>query len=348
MEKYSIEAKPKFNNLKEVLYNTVKLYPENIAFCNKIINGKDIVYENISYASFLNDINAFGTKLYDLGYQDKRIAIVGKNRYEWVVAHMSNMLGNMVSVPLDKDLQVGELEESLIRSKADLVVFDEKQLEKIDEIKRNGKTNLKEYICMSKIEGYLDVRTLIKEGKNIIESGRKDFIEKEIDNDKLSILLFTSGTTSKSKAVMLCQRGIANNIYSMLLVEPILSTDVNIAFLPMHHIFGSTCMAVMLACGVKTVFPDGLKYVKQNLQEYGVSIFVGVPALIDAMYKNIEKTIEKQKMTNKVKIGKVITKFLLKFGIDVRRKVFKKVIDGLGGKMRFVISGGAPLDPEKA
>ena len=197
MEKYSIEAKPKFNNLKEVLYNTVKLYPENIAFCNKIINGKDIVYENISYASFLNDINAFGTKLYDLGYQDKIIAIVGKNRYEWVVAHMSNMLGNMVSVPLDKDLQVGELEESLIRSKADLVVFDEKQLEKIDEIKRNGKTNLKEYICMSKIEGYLDVRTLIKEGKNIIESGRKDFIEKEIDNDKMSILLFTSGTTSK-------------------------------------------------------------------------------------------------------------------------------------------------------
>ena len=348
MEKYSIEAKPKFNNLKEVLYNTVKLYPENIAFCNKIINGKDIVYENISYTSFLNDINAFGTKLYDLGYQDKRIAIVGKNRYEWVVAHMSNMLGNMVSVPLDKDLQVGELEESLIRSKADLVVFDEKQLEKIDEIKRNGKTNLKEYICMSKIEGYLDVRSLIKEGKNLIDGGRKDFIEKEIDNDKMSILLFTSGTTSKSKAVMLCQRGIANNIYSMLLVEPIFSTDVNIAFLPMHHIFGSTCMAVMLACGVKTVFPDGLKYVKQNLQEYGVSIFVGVPALIDAMYKNIEKTIEKQNMTNKVKIGKVLTKFLLKFGIDIRRKVFKKVIEGLGGKMRFVISGGAPLDPEKA
>ena len=348
MNKVSTQKIPKFNNLKEIIYNTVKLYPENIAFCNKIMNGKSVQYENISYAEFLNDINGFGTKLLEMGYENKRIAIIGKNRYEWVVTHMSNMLGGMVSVPLDKDLQSEELESSLIRSKADLIVFDEKLLEKIEEIKKNNKTDLKDYICMTPQDGYLDVRTLIKDGKKIIENGNCNFINKEIDNDKMSILLFTSGTTSKSKAGMLCQRGIANNIYSMLLVEPIYSTDTNIAFLPMHHIFGSTCMAVMLACGVKTVFPDGLKYVKQNLQEYGVSIFVGVPALIDAMYKNIEKTIEKQKMTKKVKFGKVLTGFLLKFGIDIRRKVFKKIIDGLGGKMRFVISGGAPLDPEKA
>ena len=348
MEKDSIGKITKFNNLKEVLYNTVKLYPENIAFCNKNMNGKEPVYENITYTELLKDINGFGTKLLELGYENKRIAIIGKNRYEWVIAHMANMLGGMVSVPLDKDLQVDELESSLIRSKADIIVFDEKLLDKVEEIKKNGKTNLKEYICMTQKQGYLDVRSLIKEGKEIIEKGNKTFIEKEIDNDKMAILLFTSGTTSKSKAVMLCQRGIANNIYSMLLVEPIYSTDTNIAFLPMHHIFGSTCMAVMLACGVKTVFPDGLKYVKQNLQEYGVSIFVGVPALIDAMYKNIEKTIEKQNMTNKVKIGKALTGFLLKFGIDIRRKVFKQIIDGLGGKMRFVISGGAPLDSEKA
>lgn len=348
MKKDKTFDKPKFNNLKDIIYNSVKLYPQNIAFCNKTMKGKEAQYENITYTEFLKDINSFGTRMFKLGYENKRIAIIGKNRYEWVVTHMSNMLGGMVSVPLDKDLQIEELESSLIRSKADIIVFDEKLLEKIEILKKNGKTNLKEYICMTKKDGYLDVRTLIKEGRELIKKGDNSFIEKEIDNDKMAILLFTSGTTSKSKAVMLCQRGIANNIYSMQLVEPILSTDVNIAFLPMHHIFGSTCMAVMLACGVKTVFPDGLKYVKQNLQEYGVSIFVGVPALIDAMYKNIEKTIEKQNMSKKVEFGKALTGFLLKFGIDIRRKVFKQIIDGLGGKMRFVISGGAPLDPEKA
>lgn len=339
---------PKFDNLKDLIYNSVKLYPENIAFCNKKIVNNETQYENITYTKFLEDVNGLGTKFFDLGYKDKRIAILGKNRYEWVLAHSANMLGGIVSVPLDKELQVEELESSLIRSKVEIIVFDEKMLDKIKVIKEKGNTNLKEYICMSELDGFKNVRLLVSQGKELIEKGNKDFINAKIDNDKMSILLFTSGTTSKSKAVMLAQRGIANNIYSMQLVEPIYSTDTNIAFLPMHHIFGSTCMMVMLACGVRTVFPDGLKYVKQNLCEYQVSLFVGVPALIDAMYKNIEKTIEKQGKTKLVNFAKKLSNFLLKFNIDIRKKLFKEIIDALGGKLRFVISGGAPLDPEKA
>lgn len=160
----------------------------------------------------------------------------------------------------------------------------------------------------------------------------------------MSILLFTSGTTSKSKAVMLNQNGIATNIYDMQLVEDFHSTDVNIAFLPFHHIFGSTGMLVMLASGLKTVFPDGLKYIKQNLIEYKVSLFVGVPILIDKMYSTIIKEIEKQGKTKLINTAIKISNFLLKFHIDIRRLLFKQLIDQLGGDMRFIISGGAPLD----
>ena len=160
----------------------------------------------------------------------------------------------------------------------------------------------------------------------------------------MSILLFTSGTTSKSKAVMLNQNGIATNIYDMQLVEDFRSTDVNIAFLPFHHIFGSTGMLVMLASGLKTVFPDGLKYIKQNLIEYKVSLFVGVPILIDKMYSTIIKEIEKQGKTKLINTAIKISNFLLKFHIDIRRLLFKQLIDQLGGDMRFIISGGAPLD----
>lgn len=335
-----------FKNIKEIIYNSAKQYNNKTAFVIKHQNGKEKTYENISYKTFLNQINALGTKLYDMQLKGKRIAILGRNRYEWVLAHLTNLLGGIISIPLDKDLPIEELENSLIRSKADAIVFDEKYIEKIEEIKKGNTTNVKEYICMSKLTGYNDIHTLKEEGNKLLEKGNKEYISAKINENEMNILLFTSGTTSKSKAVMLSQKNIASNVYAMQRVEDIRSTDSNLAFLPMHHIFGSTCLITMLACGVKTSFPDGLRYVSQNLKEYEISIFVGVPLLVEAIYNKVIKEIDKQGKTKVIKIATKISNFLLKFHIDIRRKLFKQIIDNLGGKMRFVISGGAPLDPQ--
>ena len=337
-----------FKDVKGILYNSAKQYAQNIAFTIKHKNEKETKYENITYKKLLQDINAFGTILYEMGFKNKRIAVVGRNRYEWVVAHLSNLLGGIVSVPLDKELQVDELENCLERSKADVVVFDEKYLENIEEIKKRGNTKLQKYICMSEQQGYEDFWTLKKQGEKLLKQGQKEYIKAKIDEDKMAILLFTSGTTSKSKAVMLSQNNVASNVYSMLLVEDLKPTDSNLAFLPYHHIFGSTCMLVMLAAGIKTAFPDGLRYVAQNLKEYEVSVFVGVPLLIEAIYKNVEKEIEKKGKAKLINTAKKASNVLRKCHIDVRRKLFKQVIDALGGKMRFVISGGAPLDKRVA
>ena len=337
------EAK-EFNNIKEILYNSVDKYSNHIAFIIKHQENKKVTYENITYKRLLEDVNKFGTALYDIGLKEKRVAIIGKNRYEWAIAHLSNLLGGIISIPLDKDLQYEELENSIIRSKADCIIFDEKLEDKITKIKEEQKTSLKQYICMSKIEGYQSVKEIIDIGEKLIAQGNTDYINSKIDENKMNILLFTSGTTSKSKAVMLSQKNIASNIYAMQCVEDIRDTDTNIAFLPFHHIFGSTCMIMMLACGVKTVFPDGLRYIKQNLNEYKVTLFVGVPVLVEAIYKTIMKEIEKQGKTKLIKIATVISKLLLKLHIDIRRKLFKQIIDALGGELRFVISGGAPAD----
>lgn len=334
-----------YKNIKEIIYNSVEKFGNNTAFIKKHQEDKKVRYEYITYNLFLEDINSLGTKLFEMGLKNKRIAIVGRNRYEWVLIHLTNLLGGIVSVPLDKDLQLEELENSLIRSNADVVVFDEKYIEKIESIKNRSKTNLKDYICMSKLEGYKDIYELKEEGKKLVKTGNKEYIETEIDSYKMGILLFTSGTTSKSKAVMLSQNNIASNVYAMQRVEGIYETDSNLAFLPMHHIFGSTCIIMMLACGVKTSFPDGLRYVAQNLKEYEVSVFVGVPLLVEAIYNKIQKEIEKQGKTKLINTAIKISNILLKLGIDVRRKIFKQIIDKLGGKLRFVISGGAPLDP---
>lgn len=338
----------KFENIKELLYHSADVYSDHIAFTTKVIDNGTKKYINHTYSDLLADINSFGSSLYKLGLSGKRIAIVGHNCYEWAVAHFANVLGGIVSVPLDKGLQLGELEDSLIRSEVEAVVFDSKMSEFMREIKKANKTNIKHFICFSNEPDFLHFETLLNDGKKEIENGFKDFIDYKVDSYSMSILLFTSGTTAKSKAVMLNQNGIVSNIYDMQLVEPFLDTDTNIAFLPFHHIFGLTGMLVMLTSGMKTVFPDGLRYIKQNLIEYKVSVFVGVPILIEKMYSTIIKELEKQKKIGLINFAMKISNLLLKLHIDVRRKLFKKLIDELGSEMRFIISGGAPLDKQVA
>lgn len=344
MEKDSFYDAEEFNNIKELVYNAVNKFGDNIAFVTKHKENNEVKYENKTYKEMLGDANALGTKIFDMNLNGKKFAVVGRNSYKWALSHITNLLGGNISIPLDKDLQYDELESSLIRSKADVIFFDEKYIDNILKIKENKKTNLTQYICFNKLEGFIAIDELVNQGKKLVQNGKKDYIETKIDNDALSILLFTSGTTAKSKAVMLSQKNIACNVYAMKCVEEFRDTDVNIAFLPFHHIFGSTCLVVMLSSGVKTVFTDGLKYIKQNLKEYGVSVFVGVPILIEAMYKNVQKEISKQGKEKLIKTASIISNGLLKVKVDVRRKLFKQVIDGLGGKLRFIISGGAPAD----
>lgn len=333
-----------YENIKDMVIDVSSKRRNQTIFIKKYKEEKETRYENITYDKLLKDIQAFGTDLYKLGLKDKRVAVIGRNRYEWIVAHLSVLLGGMVSVPLDKELKIDELENSLIRSEVEAIVFDEKYVELIEELKQRGNTKIKEYICMSEIPEYRSVDMLIKDGQKYLRSGYKDYLNCKIDKNKMSILLFTSGTTSKSKAVMLSQKNIASNIYALQLSEDFYDTDVNIAFLPFHHIFGQTGMLLMIINGVKTVFTDGLRYISQNFKEYGVSVFVGVPILIEAIYNNVWQQIRKQRKEKLVRLLIKVSNILLKVKIDIRRKLFKNIIDGLGGKLRFVISGGAPID----
>lgn len=339
-EQLKFRQPKEFENIKEIIYNSAKVYGNQTAYVIKNKGEGDVNYTNISYAKLLEDINALGTALYSLGFNGKRIAIIGKNRYEWILAHLANVMGGIVSIPLDKDLQIDELENSLIRSKAEAIFYDDKLADFMNEIKQREHTNVKEFFCMTG-----DIADLIKKGNELVEGGDRSYIDYKVNSNEMSVLLFTSGTTEKSKAVMLSQKNIASNVYALQCVEDIQSTDTNMAFLPFHHIFGSTCIILMMACGVKTAFPDGLRYIKQNMKEYKVSLFIGVPVLTETMYKAIVKEVEKQGKTKMVKIATVVSNFLLKLHIDVRRKLFKQILDGLGGELRLVITGGAASDP---
>ena len=339
-----------FENIRDILNNAIAKYPSNIAFTIKNKENKEVKYRDITYKEFGDEINYLGTAFLRLGFKGKNVAVISKNRYEWALTYYAVLDGVGRIIPLDKGLPEQEIELSLIRSKADVIVFEESYTDIILNIMKNNKTQLKEYICMDNVEEnrFKKMNELLLLGKQEILNGNNEYLNAEIDSNAISIVLFTSGTTSLAKAVMLSHKNIASNIYALTSAEKIYDTDVNIAFLPFHHTFGSTGLTFFLSCGAKNVFCDGLRHIAQNLKEYKVSVFVCVPLILEAMHKKIMQEIEKQGKTKKVKFAMKISNFLLKFGIDIRRKIFKDVLNNLGGNLRFVVSGAAAIDKNVA
>lgn len=348
MKKVLIYDAKEFKSIKEMIENSGEEFSERDAFVIKHKNGKEISYENVKYDKFLREVNSLGTALIDMGYQGKKIAIIGKNRYEWALTFIATICGVGTAVPLDKGLPDDEIEMSLKKSKADIIFCEETYLETIKQIMIDGETSLSKIICMDEVDRNETVKGLIEKGEDLLSNGDRRFIDVEISPDEVASIVFTSGTTALSKAVMLTQKNIISNINDMNKVERMYETDTNIAFLPFHHTFGSTGLLLFLSRGVRNVFCDGLRHVQENLVEYKVSVFVCVPLLLEAMYKKINAGIEKNGKTKLIKFAKKLSKFLLNFGIDVRRKLFKQIIDELGGELRFIVCGASPLDRKVA
>ena len=348
------ELKPIFTpvlheNLRDMVNYAAMAYDQDVAFILKHkLSKKEFTYENISFRRFRDEINGFGTALLKRGFQDRRIAILGNNSYEWLLSHLTIVNGLGISVPLDKGLPYDELESSLIRSQATAIIFDKAHRYMIEDLKRNDNTKLTDFICMDEIEDYEDVQALINEGQDLIEDGMEDYMNLPIDKDAMAILLFTSGTTSMAKAVMLSHYNITYDIYSMMQVEDIRHGDVNMAFLPYHHTFGATGQLLMIAAGATTTYCEGLKYIQKNIAEYKVSVFVCVPLLIESIYKRIMATVKKEGKEKKLQTGIKLSRALLKIGIDRRRQLFKDIHEQLGGNLRYVISGASALDPVAA
>lgn len=338
------EAK-EFRDIREMINESVKKYGDNIAFIVKEKQEGEVSYKNITYKMLQEDINKLGTALIDLGLQDKRIAIIANNCYEWCLSYLATLCGVGIVVPLDKSLPSGEIESLLQRSHADAVIFGKGYIDIMKDILNNSENNIEYYISIEKIENdkFLSLQDLQKRGEELLGEGDTRFENAIIKPEEMNVILFTSGTTSASKAVMLSQKNLLSNVYALNSVEKMYETDRNLAFLPLHHTFGSTGLLFFLSNGVSNVFCDGLKYIQKNLQEYHVTVFVCVPLLLEAMNKKILKEIEKQGKTKLIKISTRISNFLLKFGIDIRRKLFKDIINNLGG-LRMAISGAAAID----
>ena len=328
--------------------NAIRKYPDNIAF--KIKEKKDgkTKYINITYKKMQKDIFALGTAINCMTKKEKRVAIIGKNCYPWILTYLSTIYGNNIVIPLDKGLPDEEIKDLIKRSKANIIVFEDKYIGIMEQMQEEKWGDTEHFICMEENNKFKTLKQLMEMDKKEFKKGNKKIMSTKIDDKKMSSIIFTSGTTSLAKGVMLSQYNIASNINSLQKVISIYDTDVNMAFLPFHHTFGSTGIMLFLSKGATNVFCDGLRYIQSNLIEYKVSIFVCVPLLLEAMYKKIMQEIKKQNKEKIVKFGIKLSKFLLKFKIDIRRKLFKDIINQLGGSIRYIVSGASSIDKKVA
>lgn len=337
-----------FTDLKDMLNKTEEMYKDRPAYKFKTETpGKHRI---ITHKEFRDQIKALGTALVNLGLKDERIAVISENRYEWGLAYLSIATGTGVVVPLDRALPGNEIESLILRSEAKAIFYSNKYDDVMDEIRKKGNTKIEYFISMDLEEskdGIYSQKELLEKGKKLLENGDRTFLDAKINSEEMGIMLFTSGTTSASKAVMLSHKNIVTNIMDIAKVFDINENDTLLSFLPLHHVFECTVgFLFLMSIGASIAFCDGVKYMVDNLKEYGITAMISVPAVYDIMYRKLIKGIEKKGKLETVKKGIKISQALLKVKIDIRRKLFAEIHSNLGGKLRLLVAGGAALDPE--
>ena len=339
----------KVENYRELIQMVESKYAKNIAYrYKKDYTAKEPEYIQKTYEETINNVKAVGTKFIELGLQGKKIILIGKNRYEWCVSYFAITTSNMIVAPLDVALPDNEIETLVKRSGAEAIIFDKKFVELVKKIKKENK-KIKTLISMQDIEDkeVNNFSDILKQGEKLLEEGNKEYEKIEIDSNKMSIMLFTSGTTNLPKIVMLSQNNICSNISSIAAYVKIYPTDTLLSFLPIHHTFESTITFLYgFYSGATVAFCDGLRYIQKNLQEYKVSVFVAVPLVLETMYKKIQKAIEDKGKTKLINTISKISNILLKLHIDLRKIFFKQVLDNFGGNLRVVLYGAAPMNKE--
>lgn len=339
----------KFENLKEMMKNSEEKFGEEVAFYR---DGKGLEdSKKVTYKEFCYEINSLGTALIEMGLKGKRIAVIGENRYEWELSYLAVVTGTGTIVPLDKALPENEIESLIIRSEVEAIIYSEKYDECMAKIQKQGNTKLKYFISMDLEKNDFNkysLKEITKKGKELLDGGNKEFLEAKINNEEMSIMLFTSGTTNQSKAVMLSHKNICTNVKDIRNVFELDETDRLLSFLPLHHTFECTVgFLYPLSIGGCIIFSKGVRHIADELKNFKITAMICVPVVFEKMYDKLMKTIEDKGKMPTVKKGIKLSNCLLKVGIDIRKKLFKEIHDNLGGCLRVMVAGGAALSPEK-
>lgn len=326
---YDLYKLPEIESLKDMLEQKAASRPERIAFA--FFGGKNRIKEK-SFRNFRDDVNALGTWMYRQGIRDKHIAVIGENSYEWLLCFFAAAAGGNVAVPVDKELPPEEIEELLHKADVEIVF--------VSETYRSSVTGAERRVySMAHMEQFAAA------GRKSYEEGDRSFAEHRIESSDLCCIMYTSGTSGKSKGVMLSHGNIAAEINSACRLFALEGNTM--ALLPFHHAFGLVVGILMVYnYGFTNFINKSLKAVREDLQTAAPQTMILVPLFVETFHKQIWAQAKKEGKDRMLRILMKISDCLRVMGIDIRRRAFASVRSSFGGKLSYIICGGAPLMPQ--
>ncbi len=344
MKNQLIHEKRSFDNIRHIVEYAAENYGEQTAFSYKTKpSAKEIV--KVSYLQFRDDVRALSAEMLARGMQDKHVVVIAKMSYDFIVTYYATLLVGAVLVPLDKDWTPEDLADTAKNADMAYLFCDADLVAKAEYIKEaTGLESDIVYLCS---EGESSLSAMKSAGAEKFGDGAAYF-GVDYDTKKLSLLVFTSGTTGKGKGVMLSTNAIISDMADIIHYIDFAKKTVSV--LPPHHTYGSTVMLIgHVMIGTEIYISDGIRYVQKELKEQKPGHLILVPLYLETFYRKIQANIKSQGKEKLVHRMMKLSNFLRKAScglIDLRRKLFGAIRDAFGGEVSMIITGGAPVNPD--
>lgn len=348
---YPIYKTTFIDDMRSLVEEAAQNFPEDIAISYKE-HYSDKEVKRVSFTQWRDDVRSIGTELIARGLREKTIALIGENSYGWCCSFFAIMAIGSVVVPVDKDLNIDDIKGIIDTTESEALIFGKASEDKISEILSNkGFSTVSKLFSIADSSKIADIQevtslnSLIIAGAKRYADGDNSYYDYKIDTNKLASIVFTSGTTGKGKGVMLSQANIGLDMTLGMYNFDITKKTLHV--LPPHHTFGSTVNYVgHLSQGCEVYISSGIKHVSDEIREQQPTHLILVPAFLEVMNKKIWAAARKGGKEGLLKGMMALSNFLRKFGIDIRRKLFKSVLTPFGGKLEMIICGGAKLDED--